>query len=800
VITSARLPLTVLALLCGLSAIAPAGAAQYAVEGLNLGDRIDTNGQNYRSYSCRPSEDFAEATWCSRSQQRSTKGRNVTVSNTIVHTADRTTLYLMSNAQPVMLTRAAIQAEINQLSREIGEQPAKIEWHPQFQSPGAPTSVLVTWGSIKLEELRGDPIQEVEAGRSPKLGLLVDTLGDLKRSATENYPVYRIAGGRGYLFTASFDASGRGHRHQVAVDGAQMTAKHYELTLQRILARDQTVPANDYQLWKEVAVATRRFALDTSARTANEVMDRVFANVPSKKLRSRAWSILPGGAIEHMAMHQFGTIDIYGTKTEHPPIRRAIQEFLAANPSEPFAEFLHYVTGDYEKALQVNPNSPISDVFHFAAGYSLAGALAREAIMILDPANAKDFAEDEVDRAIGHLNTNPDLYKDKLLSNVVPNFAARAAVAQAHFQAVLRNPTAPHADDAAYMLGWLNLHQGKIKEATAYFGQAMVVGNDDYKIPAHRRMVRILAGFPPREQAAIVEADRNLARQPVLWYVAARAAYRELDYALAINAAERALKALDVPLDRLPASTDPKVIDSAIEKINPELSRDYNMSEIPYLLEASREILRYLDSLKAIAAERPDVLTRRSRAVIIKYSKLIDDQAQQGGQQQRTANTELAHRDLRQALHMIDTALATVPKTAPYAKLREWLYYRKVRVSVVFAPKTVTDVVAAMEQEFPTSALLDDVMAEQIFAQGLMLKDLPGAQAIFRKLLEKFPRGNAVDNAHTWMAIIYRCEGRAEDALAMNREIIRRFPNTRHAMYARERMAEPDACRWSNER
>jgi tetratricopeptide (TPR) repeat protein len=283
----------------------------------------------------------------------------------------------------------------------------------------------------------------------------------------------------------------------------------------------------------------------------------------------------------------------------------------------------------------------------------------------------------------------------------------------------------------------------------------------------------------------------------VLWYIAARAAYRELDHALAIDTVERALKALKVPLDRLPATTDPKVIDNAIEKINPDLSDDYNMSEIPYLLEASREIVSYRASLKALAGERPEEFGRRSRRLIIKYSNMVDDQAHQDGQQRPKTN-ELAHRDLRQALYLIDATLAAVPKTADYSKLREWLHYRKVRVSVAFAAERVGAAVAGMEQEFPASDLLDDVLAEQIFAQGLVQRDVAGAQATFRKLIEKFPRGNAVDNAHTWMAIIYRCEGRIQDAQNMNRDIIRKFPNSRHAVHAQKRITEPDRCGMEN--
>jgi TolA-binding protein len=139
-----------------------------------------------------------------------------------------------------------------------------------------------------------------------------------------------------------------------------------------------------------------------------------------------------------------------------------------------------------------------------------------------------------------------------------------------------------------------------------------------------------------------------------------------------------------------------------------------------------------------------------------------------------------------------------VPRTAQYGQLREWLYYRKVRILVASAPNKVADQVAAMEQDFPASSLLDDVLTEQIFAQGLGLRDLNAAEATFHRLLSAFPRGNAVDNAYTWMAIIYRCHGRVQDAENMNLQIIRRFPMTRHAIYARERLASPTTCSNNN--
>ncbi len=422
-----------IALMFELLAMTSANSAQYVVDGLALGNQVALNSQNYRSYNCKPSDDFADLTWCSRSQQRGSKGRNITVSNTIAHTPDGTALYLMANAEPVILSRTVVEAEITQLTQEIGEYPANIEWFPKFQRSDHITSVIVYWGKIKLDELGWQPRYAINQGESPRLGVLVDTLGDPKRSALADFPIYRIIGDPGYIYSASFDETGRGHRHYVAIDGAQLTAKYFQLALQRILQKDQSLQSNDYQLWAEVAAATRALSRDTSPALANRLLNKGFEKFQSKKLRSRVWSILPGGAIGHLAMHQHGTIDIYGPKTEHPDIRRTIQRFIADYPSEPFVEFLHYALGDYNKALQANPNSVISDVLHYAIGYDIVGSLAKEVVKIVKPPSREGDYEDYTDGAIGFLNRNPELYDNKPLSTIVPNFVTRAATAEFAF-------------------------------------------------------------------------------------------------------------------------------------------------------------------------------------------------------------------------------------------------------------------------------------------------------------------------------------------------------------------------------
>jgi hypothetical protein len=796
-IASAKLRLAALTLIGTLASAAPAGAASYTVEGFTLGARAAANA-DFPSYSCAPSDRYAGATRCRRTQRRGPSS----VSATVVNVRDGAVLYAAAQVTPVAQNRAAIEQEIASLTRQLGEPPVTLNWIPPQR--GQPMAVIAVWGQVKLDPLPDQAQDLVSNGEDPRLGMLVDPLGDPTRSAKLNLTVYRALGGAGFVFSASFDAAGRGHRQYMALDGAQLAIRQFEFELRPVLDKDQKRPAGDLALWADVAKLTRRLALDTSAATADGALDRVYESFPSKKFRSHVWSLLPGGAIAHMAMHQYGTIDIYGPKTEHPRIRGDIQKFLAdpTHAQEPFREFLFYVLGEPDQALAANPSSVLGDVFHYASGHGIMAALLEDATAAVKPKIPKDdpvspVVDETVDGRLRYFNRHPELYDNKLLGSVIPNFAARADAAKPHFEFVLRTPTAIHADDAAYMLGWLAFHRDQPKVALTYLARAMEVGNAeiDYKRPAAmKEAVRVLERFPPREQAAIVGAERAFAQEPAMWYVAARSAYREFDYPLAVANAERALKVFNVPIDSVPPTTDPKRIHAAIEHANPALRGDLNLSEIPYLIEASKEFERYVAFLNNAPAARPDDLFKEARRIIIKYSLLLDLPQQPAARPRNLP--ALVHKDLRQALHLIDLTLAAVPASAPNAKLREWLYYRKARILAVYAPKTIGETIAAMQREYPSSQLMDDALAEELYAQGVMLRDVAAAEATFRKLIETFPRGNAVDNAHTWMAIIYRCEGREQDAQNMNREIIRRFPMTRHAAYARERMADPhkDAC------
>jgi len=788
--------MTLSAALVWYTVVTPAQSVEYSVDGWKLGGSV--TGPGLQSYNCKLSNAFAQLTSCTRTQTRN-RGYNYSAIGTVMHDESGATTFVKVKVAPVQIKKDEVEKEIVQLSGELGGKPASVDWNSAHDDQ--PTSVIAQWGQIKLEAIDSNANDDVEAGKYPAIDVLVDTLGDVQRSVKANMQVYRILGGTGYIYSASFDKKGLGHRQYIAVNGNEVAIRQFRTDLPALLAKDKSLDPNDFQLWPQVADLTRRLARGVSPRIANEALDKAFENISSKKYRSHTWAFLPGGAIEHLGLRQHWDVDIYGPKTENPQIRSSIQEFLATKPSDSFTELLYYVIGDYEQAIRTNPKSPLSDVLHYAAGFRTLGPVLHDVIArAKSKSGAKVDEPEEIYAKIRFLIQNPYLLENKPMSAMLPDFGARVAPARAHFEEVLRDSRAPHADDAAFILGWLTLHEGKpYEQALPYFSKAMVMGNGDYKDPgAIGRVLRILYGLSSRDQFAVVDRDSAFARQPALAYVAARSAYREFNYAVTIEAATRYLKAMGLQPDTLPATTDPERIDKVLETVGEQFggrSAQANLPEIPYILQASRELSQYEKYLQAIGAQRPEDVVKRARTIIIKYSKLLDgdDNRSREARNRKPGLPDFSHKDLRQAIHLIDVTLAAT-NSPPYVRLREWLYYRKARVAAIFAPDTMQDIFTAMSTEFPQSKLLDDVLAEQIFAQGVIKTDLNAARTTFNKLVTSYPNGNAVDNAYSWMAIILRCNGQIQEADKINHEIVRRFGTTRHAAYAKQRMADPKTC------
>jgi hypothetical protein len=189
----------------------PSGS-KYVVAGLSVGSRVQFDSSDYREYKCSPSEQFGGFTWCQKTRQE--RGfTNVTYS--ILHSQDGTLVYVNRFQEPAFFGRNEADQAIRQYSTRIGEK-AQINRLPPRR--GIPEGIIATWGKVVLEPLDNDSLKTLAEGRSPKKGYLIDFIGNFARSAKEGLPIYRISGGAGFVWLASFDPIGRGILRVAAVD------------------------------------------------------------------------------------------------------------------------------------------------------------------------------------------------------------------------------------------------------------------------------------------------------------------------------------------------------------------------------------------------------------------------------------------------------------------------------------------------------------------------------------------------------------------------------------------------------
>ena len=187
-----------------------AATVPYDVGGLALGARVDFESPAYRGYQCSVSELFPDFMRCQRTQRQQDYStfRSFETTNSILHDRDGKAVYINRHIAPWSFDRNEFQDEIKRLSSRFGERAREMRLPPR---EGVQAAIIAVWGKIQLTELDVDAISILASGESPRKGLLIDYLGNLKRSAQLGFPVYSITGGPGYLWSAGVDRSYRGH-------------------------------------------------------------------------------------------------------------------------------------------------------------------------------------------------------------------------------------------------------------------------------------------------------------------------------------------------------------------------------------------------------------------------------------------------------------------------------------------------------------------------------------------------------------------------------------------------------------
>jgi hypothetical protein len=193
----------------------------YAVGGVALGPTVQSESLAYREYKCRPSDQFDGFTWCQKTRKGKERRGSFNAIYSILHSPDGVTVYVNRYQEPAFFGASEVNEDIQRYSRKFGESP-RITRMPH--RAGLPNGILASWGKVELEPLDNDSIKALAKGRRPTAkGYFIDFIGNFARSAKEGLPVYRLSGGAGFVWVASYGRKGRGTLRFLAVDASAIS-------------------------------------------------------------------------------------------------------------------------------------------------------------------------------------------------------------------------------------------------------------------------------------------------------------------------------------------------------------------------------------------------------------------------------------------------------------------------------------------------------------------------------------------------------------------------------------------------
>jgi putative oligomerization/nucleic acid binding protein len=194
----------------------------YVVDGLALGGQVKFDSDTYRSYSCVPSEQFAGFTWCQKKTSERVKRGQFSSSYSILHSQDGSALYVNRYLEPAWFAANEASDDINGRSKKYG---APTRFLPMPSQSSVPNGMIVTWGSVTLVTLDPDNVKRLAAGQDVRAGFMIDHIGNYQRSAQQGLPIYRLTGGAGYVWAASWDQHGIGTLRFLAIDASAIASQ-----------------------------------------------------------------------------------------------------------------------------------------------------------------------------------------------------------------------------------------------------------------------------------------------------------------------------------------------------------------------------------------------------------------------------------------------------------------------------------------------------------------------------------------------------------------------------------------------
>ena len=200
---------------------APIHPSKYSVDNIELGSTISLGSASYNEYQCRPSDQFEGFNWCQK-QRTERDPRGTYLSHySMLHSGEGRIYYINRYLEPAFFAPGEVESDIDRLSRKFRERPRLLR-----APPGANglVGVIAYWGEAVLEPLDASAAARLAAGQNPGVGSLLDFNANPQQSIHQGLPVYRIAGGPGFVWAASHGAGGIGRLRFFAIDPSSLSA------------------------------------------------------------------------------------------------------------------------------------------------------------------------------------------------------------------------------------------------------------------------------------------------------------------------------------------------------------------------------------------------------------------------------------------------------------------------------------------------------------------------------------------------------------------------------------------------
>ena len=187
----------------------------FVVDGLAVGAAVHPDSPVYKTYKCKPSDQFSGFTWCSIKHPMTGKFGPYNSWVTILHSDANIAVFILQEVIPAYFSPGDAEREIDRLSQYFGQAARVLTGDPRAD---APHSVIAAWGDVTLTPLDKSTMEALRRGETITAGLLIDFLAGAQKSAREGLPVFHLGGGAGYIWAALYDDNGKGRLRITAVN------------------------------------------------------------------------------------------------------------------------------------------------------------------------------------------------------------------------------------------------------------------------------------------------------------------------------------------------------------------------------------------------------------------------------------------------------------------------------------------------------------------------------------------------------------------------------------------------------